>query len=73
MANVSISNLYNAFATGKTPTGDDFKNLIDSTYGFPTSAGNYNIASNLTLTQSNSGLPVILNGVTYYLPLFRAS
>lgn len=73
MANTNISALYAAFAAGKTPSGEDFKNLIDSTYGFPSSASNYGLVTGLTLTQGTTGLPVVVNGTTYYIPLFVAS
>ena len=70
MSVLSKSELIAAFATGKTPTGNDFANLIDSTYGIPSSATNYE--TGLTLTQSSIGLPIQIDGTTYYIPLFTA-
>lgn len=71
MAIISISTLKTAFENGDTPTGTDFVNLIDTTYNFPNSAAS--ISTGLTLTQTNSGIPVLVNGETLYIPLFRAS
>lgn len=71
MAIISVTSLKNAFATGDTPTGADFANLIDTTYNFPNSAAT--VATGLTLVQTTSGIPVSLNGDTLYIPLFRAS
>jgi hypothetical protein len=70
MAVLPSGNLKSSFASKTTPTGDDFSNLIDSTYGFPTSAVNF--STGLTLTQGATGLPVVINGATYYIPLFTA-
>lgn len=71
MAVLPSGSLKSAFGDKTTPTGSDFNNLIDSTYGFPTSAVNF--VTGLTLTPSNTGLPVNINGTTYYIPLFVAS
>jgi len=71
MAIISISALKAAFENGDTPTGTDFVNLIDTTYNLPNSAAV--VSTNLTLIQTTSGIPVIVNGETLYIPLFRAS
>ena len=71
MAIISVSTLKAAFESGDTPTGSDFANLIDTTYYFPNSATG--VVTGLTLTVSTSGIPVLLNGQTLYIPLFTAS
>ena len=71
MSIVSKQALYDAFSAGNTPSSNDFKNLIDSTFGFPTSASNY--ATGLTLSQGSTGLPILVNGATYYLALFNTT
>lgn len=71
MAVLPSGSLKASFANKTTPTGDDFNNLIDSTYGFPTSAINF--TAGLTLTPGTTGLPVQINGTTYYIPLFTAA
>lgn len=71
MAIISVSTLKAAFESGDTPTGSDFTNLIDTTYNFPNSAAS--VTTGLTLNQTTSGIPVLLNGETLYIPLFRAS
>ena len=71
MAIISVSTLKAAFESGDTPTGSDFANLIDTTYNFPNSAAT--VTTGLTLTVSTSGIPVLLNGQTLYIPLFTAS
>lgn len=70
MSVLSKNDLLTAFATGKNPSGSDFTNLIDSTYGVPASASNY--TTGLSLTQTTTGLPITLNGTTYYIPIFAA-
>lgn len=70
MSVLSKAELLAAFAAGTTPTGSDFTNLIDSTYGVPSSASNY--TTGLSLTQSTTGLPILINGTTYYIPIFTA-
>ena len=70
MAIISVNSLKQAFENGDTPTGTDFANLIDTTYNLPNSAAS--ISTNLTLTQTNSGIPILVNGDTLYIPLFRA-
>ena len=71
MAIISVSTLKAAFESGDTPTSSDFANLIDTTYNFPNSATG--VVTGLTLTVSTSGIPVLLNGQTLYIPLFTAS
>jgi len=71
MAIIPVSTLKAAFESGDTPTGSDFANLIDTTYNFPNSATG--VVTGLTLTVSTSGIPVLLNGQTLYIPLFTAS
>ena len=71
MAIISLATLKSAFDSGDTPTGADFTNLIDTTYNFPNSAAS--VTTGLTLTQTTSGIPVLVNGDTLYIPLFRAS
>ena len=71
MSIVSKQALYDAFSAGNTPSSNDFRNLIDSTFGFPTSASNY--ATGLTLSQGSTGLPILVNGATYYLALFNTT
>lgn len=68
---IPISDLKNAFASGDTPAGSDFSNLIDTTYNFPNTAAN--VTTGLTLTQTPSGIPVTVNGDVFYIPLFKAS
>jgi len=73
MAIIPVSTLKDAFAGGDTPDSNDFINLIDTTCALP-SATNSNIGStyttNLTLVQGMTGIPVVINGGTYYLPVF---
>ena len=71
MAIIPVSTLKAAFESGDTPSGADFTNLIDTTYNFPNSAAS--VTTGLTLTQTTSGIPVLVNGDTLYIPLFRAS
>jgi len=71
MSIVSKQALYDSFSAGHTPSSNDFKNLIDSTYGFPLTAINY--TTGLTISQGSTGLPVLINGTTYYIPLFNTT
>lgn len=71
MAIIPLAQLKEAFQSGDTPTGSDFANLIDTTYNFPNSATPVTIG--LSLTQTTSGIPVLLNGETLYIPLFKSS
>jgi len=71
MSIISKQELYTSFSAGHIPTSSDFVNLIDSTYGFPTSASNFTVG--LTLSQGSTGLPVLINGTTYYIPFFSTT
>lgn len=74
MAIISISDLKNLFAAKKTPSSNDFADLIDTTSALP--SGNNlgsDFATNLTLSQSTTGIPVVIGGSTYYLPVFTVS
>jgi len=66
----SINYLKSRFESGDAPTSADFTNLIDTTYNFPNSAAS--VTTGLTLTQTTSGISVLVNGETLYIPLFRA-
>ena len=70
MAIISVNSLKQAFESGDTPTGSDFANLIDTTFNFPNTAAN--VSTLVTLVSTTSGIPVLLNGETVYIPLFRA-
>ena len=74
MAIIPVSDLKKLFAARTTPSSTDFANLIDTTSALP--SGNNlgtDFATNLTLSQSTTGIPVVIGGSTYYLPVFTVS
>lgn len=61
---VSKANLVSSFATGRFPTGDDFQNLIDSSYNDWLSGDSANLHTlnvNSIVVKSNPGLTTTIN------------
>jgi hypothetical protein len=69
MAVLSLSALKSKFSNNSLPNETDFSDLIDSTYGFPTTALNF--TTGLTFQAGTTGLPVQIGASTYYIPLFE--
>ena len=55
MSEVTKDSLYEGFAAGQIPSGEDFKNLIDSSYSVGLTAISGTISTSI---------PAILNGMT---------
>ena len=74
MAILPISDLKSLFGTNDMPSAGDFADLIDTTSALP-SGGNIGAVytTNLTLVQGATGIPVVIGGSTYYLPVFTAA
>ena len=74
MAILPISDLKSLFGTNDTPSAGNFADLIDTTSALP-SGGNIGAVytTNLTLVQGATGIPVVIGGSTYYLPVFTAA
>ena len=74
MAVLPINDLKNVFATGDTPTGSDFANLIDTTSALPSATNlGSTYTTGLTLVQGSTAIPVTIDGVTYYLPVYTTA
>jgi len=85
MAIISNSDLVSVFSTGKTPTGNDFQNLIDSTYSpsfssvyttLNSNSSNWVVGSVVTnYAGASTGLYLTVNvsGSSLKLPLYYAS
>lgn len=61
---VSKANLVSSFATGRFPTGDDFQNLIDSTYNDWLSSNSATVDTlnvNSIVVKSNPGLTTTIH------------
>ena len=71
MAIVPLSDLKTSFSSGHIPSSNDFANLIDTTSALPSGGIIGSVyTTNLTLVQGTTGIPVVIGGNTYYLPVF---
>ena len=74
MAIVPLSDLKNSFSSGHIPGANDFADLIDTTSALPSGVNIGSVyTTNLTLVQGMTGIPVVIGGNTYYLPVFTSA
>ena len=71
---VPLSDLKTSFSSGHIPSSNDFANLIDTTSALPSGVNIGSVyTTNLTLVQGMTGIPVVIGGSTYYLPVFASA
>jgi hypothetical protein len=83
MAITSNTDLVAAFSTGKTPTGGDFQNLIDSTFSpsfssvyttLNSNSSNWVVGNSVTSASGAATglyLTVVVSGSSLKLPLYK--